>query len=187
MVKKYKKQISSSYLKGLLIFFVSINIYSFVSAQSGFAKLDDWMEVNTKEMGGRTILVIYKDGKIIYNKSVNEMSRRQKKLDKYVSKKQGKSTDTDDYTLESRQLIASCSKWYSAALVMTFVDEGKLRLSDTVGSFLPVLSQHGKGNITISECLSHLTGILAPPIKESLKEMKNILSMDQAIEEISLM
>jgi CubicO group peptidase (beta-lactamase class C family) len=70
---------------------------------------------------------------------------------------------------------------------MSFVDEGKLRLSDTVGSWLPVLSRHGKGGITISECLAHLTGIKPPPLKESLKGMKNIRSMDQAIEDIANM
>ena len=63
-------------------------------------------------------------------------------------------------------MIASSSKWYSAALVMTFVDEGKLRLTDTVGTWLPVLSTHGKGRITIGECFSHLTGIKEPPLKE---------------------
>ncbi|HEY4966129.1 MAG TPA: serine hydrolase domain-containing protein, partial [Puia sp.] len=51
--------------------------------------------------------------------------------------------------------------------------------------YLPVLSRYGKGNITISECLSHLTGIKAPPLKENLKEMKKIKSMDQAIGEIA--
>ena len=131
------------------------------------------MNENTKAMGGRTILVVYKDGKIIYNKSVNGMNQRQKSLIKYVAKKQGREPEFEPYTLDSRQMIASCSKWLSAALVMTFVDEGKLHLSDTVGTYLPVLSRHGKGNITISECLSHLTGIQAPPLKESLKEMKN--------------
>src|SRR5450631_500631 len=156
-----------------------------VNAQSSFTRLDQWMETNTKAMGGRAILVVYKDGKIIYNKSVSEMNNRQKSMIKYVAKKQRREPDLEQYNLDSRQMIASCSKWLSAALIMTFVDEGKLRLTDTVGMYLPLLSRHGKGNITISECLSHLTGVKAPPLKESLKEMKKIRSMDQSIEEIS--
>jgi CubicO group peptidase (beta-lactamase class C family) len=158
-----------------------------ISAQSDFSKLDNWMDANTRDMGGRAILVIYKDGKIVYDKSVFDMSPRQKSINKYIAGKQGLDPDLNAFSLDSRLLIASCSKWYSAALVMTFVDEGKLRLTDTVGAWLPVLSLHGKGNITIGDCLSHLTGIKEPPLKERLKEMKNTGTMDQAIEEIANM
>jgi CubicO group peptidase (beta-lactamase class C family) len=156
---------------------------TFLSAQSGYSKLDDWMEANTSEMGGRAILVVYRNDSIVYKKSVSDMNHWQKSMNKYVEKKQG--TSLDPFDLDTRILVASCSKWFSAALVMTFVDDGRLRLSDTVGTWLPVLTMHGKGNITISDCLSHLTGVKAPPIKESLKGMKNITSMDQAIEEIA--
>ena len=65
---------------------------------------------------------------------------------KKVAEKQGKEANLQDYSTSTRQAIASCSKWLSAALVMTFVDEGKLNLTDTAGKFLPVLSQNGKGN-----------------------------------------
>jgi CubicO group peptidase (beta-lactamase class C family) len=170
---------------GIWLFILCFSTSS--QSQPNFTRLDEWMDANAKDMGGRTILVVYKDGKIIYNKSVSEMNQRQKSLIKYVARKQGTEAHLKQYGLDSRQMIASCSKWLSAALVMTFVDEGKLHLTDTVGLYLPVLSRHGKGNITISECLSHLTGIKAPPLKESLKEMKSVRSMDQAIEEISLL
>jgi CubicO group peptidase (beta-lactamase class C family) len=176
--------LSKSRIAFFLIFMVLADTSS---AQSDFSKLDDWMEVNTKEMGGRAILVIYKNGNIIYNKSVSDMNHRQRTMNKYVAKKQGKEVNLDEYSMDSRQLVASCSKWFSAALVMTFIDEGKLHLTDTVGTWLSILSAYGKGNITIGECLSHLTGIKAPPIKESIREMKNIHSMDQAIEEIANM
>ena len=154
-------------------------------AQTPNAKLDHWMDENTREMGGRALLVVYKDGKIVYNKSVLDMSRRQKTVVKYVARKQGLEEDLTAYTLSSQVMVASSSKWYSAAVVMTFVDEGKLRVSDTVGTWLPVLSAHGKGGITIEECLSHMTGIKEPPFKEIMKDMKNIKSMDEAIELIA--
>jgi CubicO group peptidase (beta-lactamase class C family) len=164
-------------------------IFIFVASagftQQKFTELDKWMEENTKTMGGRAILVIYQEGDMIYKKSVFDMTTRQKSLNKWVAKKQGRITDPEEYTLKSRQLIASCSKWLSATLIMTFIDEGRLRLSDTVGAYLPVLSLHGKGGITIGECLSHLTGIKAPPLKKSLGKMKHISSMEQAIGEIA--
>ena len=115
-------------------YFIRLVCPVLLSAQTPFAKLDHWMDENTKDMGGRTILVIYKDGKIIYNRSVLDMSRRQKTIVKYVARKQGMEANLDAYTINSQVMIASSSKWYSAALVMTFVDEGKLRLSDTVGN-----------------------------------------------------
>ena len=42
---------------------------------------------------------------------------------------------------------------------MSFIDEGKLRIHDTIGKFLPMFTAAGKGNITIGQCLSHTTGI----------------------------
>jgi len=174
--------ISKEPVKKFLLFIFFVCLAGILSAQTPFVKLDHWMDENTKDIGGRAILVIYKDGKIIYNKSVLDMSRRQKTIVKYVAKKQGLESDLKAYTLSSRVMIASSSKWYSAALVMTFVDEGKLRLTDTVGTWLPVLSAHGKGRITIGECLSHMTAIKEPPLKELLKDMKNINSMDQAMQ-----
>jgi CubicO group peptidase (beta-lactamase class C family) len=153
--------------------------------QSDFSKVNDWLSDNSAKMGGRVILLIYQNGKLIYTHAENEMSRRQKAVGKFIAKRKGREANTEDYTTTTRQPIASCSKWLSAALVMTFVDEGKLKLTDTVGQWLPILSQHGKGGITISQCLSHLTGIKAASLKESMDEMKDISSMDEAIEKIA--
>jgi len=154
-------------------------------AQSSKANLDQWLDNNTKDMGGRAMLVVWKDGKLLYSRSVNDMTRRQKMAGRYIARRQKNEANFDDYTMSYRQPIASCSKWFSAALVMTFVDEGKISLSDTVGKYLPVLSQHGKGNITLRQCLSHLTGIKEPPLKESIREMKKIGDMDEAIQYIA--
>jgi CubicO group peptidase (beta-lactamase class C family) len=155
-----------------------------VGAQS-FTRLDDWLASNTERLGGRSVLMVYKNDRLVYTKAVNEMSTRQKLGSRLIARRLGKEANTEDFTPGSRIPIASCSKWLSAALVMTFVDEGKLKLSDTVGRFLPVLTQHGKGAITIDECLSHRTGIKAPELKESIAEMQNLTSMDEAIEKIA--
>ncbi|MEO6631348.1 MAG: serine hydrolase domain-containing protein, partial [Mucilaginibacter sp.] len=176
-INKYKTLVI-----GLLILFCGK-----VHAQTNFQKLNTWLDQNTREMGGRSILVIYKDGKLVYNHSANEMNMRQKMAARYIARKQGKTADMEDYTPSTRLNIASCSKWYSAALVMTFVDEDKLKLTDTVGKYLPVLSQHGKGGITINQCLSHLTGIKAPELKENIKDVTDANSMDEVIETIAKM
>jgi CubicO group peptidase (beta-lactamase class C family) len=56
------------------------------------------------------------------------------------------------------QYIASCSKWLSAALLMTQVDEGKISLADTVGKFIPSFTARGKGGMTIQQLFSHTSG-----------------------------
>lgn len=65
------------------------------------------------------------------------------------------------YDGNTQQWIASCSKWLSGAVLMSLVDEGKLKLSDTVGKFLPVFTTYGKGNITIAQLFSHTSGFPA--------------------------
>ncbi len=168
-----------------LIFIISILFcHGSLSAQN-FAKVDSWLADHVDVMGGRVYLILYKDGKIVYSKGISELSTRQKMVGKILAKRQGKETDFSDYTATTRQQIASCSKWLSAALVMTFIDEGKLKLTDTVGSYLPILSKSGKGSITISECLSHMTAIKSPDLRESLSEMRKTSSMDEAIEMIA--
>jgi CubicO group peptidase (beta-lactamase class C family) len=129
----------------LLLFAALLFCCGKATAQDKLKKLDTWLADNAEILGGRDMLLIYKDGKIIYSHSEDKMLPRQKMLQGYIARKKGETVDLDSYTPASRQPIASCSKWLSAALVMTFVDEGKLSLSDTVGKYLPVLMAHGKG------------------------------------------
>ncbi|MEA5403962.1 serine hydrolase domain-containing protein [Arcicella sp. DC2W] len=171
--------------KNLLLLWLFLSLAGNAFGQEQYAKLNQWLENNVDEMGGRAILMVYQDGKIVYSHAVNQMNNRQKILGKLIASRQGKTADFSDYTPDSKQPIASCSKWLSAALVMTFVDEGKLKLTDTVGKFLPILSKNGKGAITIKQCLSHTTGILSPDLRENLKEMRAIKTMDEAIEQIA--
>jgi CubicO group peptidase (beta-lactamase class C family) len=157
------------------------------NAQYAPAKTDAWLEQNAAQMGGRVVLLVWHDGRIIYAHAVNSLTMRQKFMDRAMARRQGKTADLEDFTPTTREPVASCSKWLSAALVMTFVDEGKLKLTDTVGKYLPVLSRHGKGNITISQCLSHLTGIKAPGLRENIEDVREAASMDDAIATIANM
>jgi len=138
--------------------FAMLLFFQFSYSQT-FTKVDNWLENNISELGGRAVVLIYKDGKIIYSKEKNEISRKQKFGAKWLAKKIGKEADLSDFNTDTKQRIASCSKWLTAALAMTFVDEGKLNLEDTIGKFLPVMTMHKKGNIKVWQCLSHLTGI----------------------------
>ena len=55
--------------------------------------------------------------------------------------------------------IASLTKTYTAVVVLQLVEEGKLRLSDTVGRLLPGVLPPTKAGITIDQLLSHTSGL----------------------------
>lgn len=154
-------------------------------AQYNFDKVEDWMEDNLKDLGGRAVLMVYKDGKIVYQNDENHLSARQKRIGKFIAKRKGVKVNQDDFTPDTRLRIASCSKWLSAALVMTFVDEGKLNIEDSIGKFLPIFSKYGKGSIKLWHCLSHTTGIYQPELKEGIKEMTSFKTMDAAMETLA--
>ena len=104
-------------------------------AQYNFTELDKLLTSNQKVLGDNLVALVYKDGKIVYQKEMGK------------------------FNVKSKEPIASCSKWLTATLIMTFVDEGKLSLDDKVSTYLPIFSNYSKSYITIRTCLSHLTGI----------------------------
>ncbi|MBS4044242.1 MAG: beta-lactamase family protein [Chitinophagaceae bacterium] len=141
------------------LFIIALLFLQFVQAQNNFSKLDDWLDNNVSNLGGRAVLLVWKDGKTVYENAANELTRKQKFIGKRIAKKTGRDIDLNDFDANTKQRIASCSKWLTAALAMTFVDEKKINLEDSIGKFLPVMTTHGKGNIKVWHCLSHLTGI----------------------------
>jgi len=163
-------------------------LFQFTFAQQyNFGGADNWLKANLNKLVGRAVLVILKNGKIIYEQAENDLSPKQKMIGKFIAKRQGKDPEQvlKDYDFTTKIAIASCSKWLSAALVMTFVDEGKLSLNDTIGKFLPVMTAHQKGNITIWECLSHTTAINGGDLKESREIINQASSMDETMEKIA--
>ncbi|MBE9463689.1 serine hydrolase domain-containing protein [Dyadobacter subterraneus] len=172
-------------MKKIVLLMMVLLLISGAYAQRPFLKVDHWLDAHAAEMGGRLILVVCKDGKIIYSHAVNEMNGRQQALVRLLSERKGEEPDLGNYTETTKQPVASCSKWLSAALVMTFVDNGKIQLTDTVGKFLPVLSKNGKGSITIGDCLSHTTGILSPDLKDDLTAKRKANNMDEVISQIA--
>ncbi len=168
-------------LKGTLLLGFML-LFQVSYSQYNFDKVEDWMEENLKDLGGRAVLMIYKDGKMVYENDENNLSKRQKRIGKFIAKRKGISVNQDDFTPDTKVRIASCSKWLTAALVMTFVDEGKLNTEDSIGKYLPVFTQHGKGAIKVWHCLSHLTGIYQPELKEGIKEMSSFKTMNAAMD-----
>jgi CubicO group peptidase (beta-lactamase class C family) len=177
-LKSIRLKVSSILL--FLLFFQS------AGAQNSWEKVDGWVNQNLEDLGGRAVLVIIKDSQVIYSKSYNDMSKRQRALAKMRARMKEMEDDAlmQDFTPDTRERIASASKWLTAALAMTFVDENKFRLSDTVGKFLPQLSKYGKGHIKIWHCLSHTTGIKEGGLRETLTSFQKAQNMNEYLEQI---
>jgi len=164
-------------------------LFQLLHAQYQIEEIDNWMNNNLPDLGGRAVLMVYKDGNIVYNRAFNNMSNKQKMAVRVKARVQGVDEEAmlQDFNDTTREQIASASKWLTAALVMTFIDEKKLRLSDTVGSYLPALSRAGKGNIKIWHCLSHTTGLNGATLIESLLSFQKLKTMDEYIDMVSKM
>ena len=105
-------------------------------AQYNFSDLEQEILANQKILGKDFVVMLWKkDDTLIYKKEIGEFNSK------------------------TAAPIASCSKWLTAALVMQFVDEGKLSLDDKISRWIPEFERYGKNYITIRHCLSHFTGI----------------------------
>ncbi|MFN9709858.1 MAG: serine hydrolase domain-containing protein [Bacteroidota bacterium] len=162
-------------------------LFQSVYSQERFQKVNDWVNENLVDLGGRAVLIILKDTQIAYSQSFNDMSKRQIAAAKMRARLKDIEEDAFlyDFTPDTRERIASASKWLTAAMAMTFVDENKFRLSDTVGKFLPILSKNGKGHIKIWHCLSHTTGIKDGGLRETIAAFQKIQTTNEYLESIA--
>jgi len=120
----------------LLIFMLFFQVVSL--GQSNKAKApeppDPLIEQGKKIYGGVAVMAI-KDGKTIYQK------------------------ESTDFTINTQENIGVASSWFTAALVMYMVDQGKIKLDDKVGKYLPIYDKYAKKYLTIRHCLEHTTGL----------------------------
>ena len=118
-----------SILAFFLLFFQSAN------SQYNPQGLDDYFLKNQKAFGGKFAAVVYKDGKIVYQKLMGE------------------------FNAKTQATIGDAAKWLTAALVMIFVDQGKISLDDPVSKYIPSFEKYMKNYVTLRHCLAHTTGI----------------------------
>lgn len=101
-------------------------------------------------------VVIVKDGKIIHEKGYGHFA------------------EGNALTENSLMRVGSASKSFTAFSVLQLVDEGKIRLDDTVAAHLPELTMNDVRfrEITIRQLLSHTSGIPNPTIVPSAKSIE---------------
>lgn len=130
------------------------------------AKLDQFLDRLAEKNQAMGSLAIVKNGKVLYTHAIgySQIERTEKK----------------PMTMENRFRIASIGKTYSAAMILQLVEEGKLKLTDTLAEFFPQLPNAGK--ITILQLLSHRSGI--PNIsreQDPQRNWKNGISNDEKL------
>ena len=127
--------------------------------QQKFPELDDILTQKQKLLGKDFVVMLWKkDDTLVYKKELG------------------------DFNSKTQAPIASCSKWLTAALVMTFVDEGKLSLDDKITKWLPEYEKYAKNYVTVRTCLSHMTGIRSEPISIlKLLERKKFNSLEDEV------
>ena len=151
---------SNSYFRFRWLLFlalISLNLMMsyVVAGQDQFYRVTRVLESKKRVLGGNICMLIFKDNWLVYNQNIG------------------------NYTRNTPEMIASCSKWLTAALAATFIDEGKIAAKDTIGKYLPVFTRYGKGNITIGQCMSHTSGIESGQITfRTLLERRKIASLD---------
>lgn len=128
----------------LSAFLLTFALSGVVSAQGlDKAKLDRFFDRLGEKNQAMGSLAVAKDGRLLYTRAIG------------FSQING--SDRKPATTASRYRVGSVTKMFTAAMVFQFVEEGKLKLSDTLDKFFPQVPNAGK--ITIEHILTHRSGI----------------------------
>ena len=124
-----------------------------------FSTVDQFVEENLSVYNQQVVVLVSQNGKLIYSKEAGLKKN-------------------------NVRLIASASKWLSAAVIMALVDDHKLALDDTVGRFLPIFTEHGKGGITIRQLFSHTSGFAGDSPQRY--EYQRSMTLAEAVDSIAI-
>ena len=144
----------------LFLFVLSTVSLSFSNGngQGKFDELSKLLKSKRSVLGGNVCMLVSKNNEIVFEQNLG------------------------DYNRNTPVRIASCSKWLTAALIATFIDEGHISPDDSLGKYLPVFSSYGKGSITIGQCMSHTSGIESGEITfRTLLERRKFKSLDEEL------
>jgi D-alanyl-D-alanine carboxypeptidase len=107
------------------------------------AKLDQFLNRLAEKNKAMGSLTIAKEGKVLYTRAFGFS--------------QITATEKKPMTAANRFRIGSITKMFTATMILELVEEGKLKLSDTLDKFFPQIPNAQK--ITINQILAHRSGI----------------------------
>jgi D-alanyl-D-alanine carboxypeptidase len=99
------------------------------------AKLDQFFDRLAEKNQAMGSLTVAKDGKVLYSRAIGYS--------------QINGSERKPATTATRYRIGSITKMFTAAMIFQLVEEGKLKLSDTLDKFFPQIPNAGK--ITIAQ------------------------------------
>ncbi|MGI8670033.1 MAG: serine hydrolase domain-containing protein, partial [Aridibacter sp.] len=108
-------------------------------------QVDDLVEqaIKDKKMPGAVVLVGRK-GKVVFRKAYGKRSLL---------------PTVEDMTVDTIFDVASLTKPIATATsIMILVEQGKLRLNDTIGDFIPEIEDENAKKVTIQQLLTHTSG-----------------------------
>ena len=115
---------------------------------SDFAAVDSIMQeavANGKMPGG--VALVGHNGRVVYRKAFGARSLEPTR---------------EAMTVDTIFDLASLTKCIATTTaMMQLIEEGRVRLNDPVGAYLPEFKQNGKENVTVRELMTHFSGL--PP------------------------
>jgi CubicO group peptidase (beta-lactamase class C family) len=107
------------------------------------AKLDQFFDRLAEKNKAMGSLTIARDGNVLYTRAIGYS--------------QINGTEKKPLTSANRYRVGSITKMFTAAMILQLVEEGKLKLTDTLDKFFPQVPNAQK--ITIAQILAHRSGI----------------------------
>src|SRR5262249_34178208 len=130
--------------KVLFATFLTLTLFSAGSAQTpDKAKLDQFFDRLAEKNKAMGSLVLAKDGDALYARAIGYTII--------------KGPEKNPLPAASRFRIGSIKKMFTAVMILQLVEDGKLKLTDTLDKFYPQIPNAQK--ITIAQILAHRSGI----------------------------
>ncbi len=144
------------------LFKISIAVFWILLFQTSYSQYDTTalsakLNQAKDKLGKDAAFILYSNGKVIYKKEMGNL------------------------TIKTPEPIGASSQWLTAALVMTYVQEGKLSLDDKVSHYLPNFFEHFKNYITIRQCLTNYTGIKSEQGAAKILQKNKFKTLEDAV------
>src|SRR5712691_12007747 len=131
-------------IKILFTTLLTLALYAAGQAQTlDKAKLDQFFDRLAEKNKAMGSLTIAKDGNVLYTRAIGYS--------------QINGTEKKPLTTANRFRIGSITKMFTAVMTLQLVEEGKLKLTDTLDKFFPQIPNAER--ITIAQILAHRSGI----------------------------
>ena len=129
------------------------------------AKLDQFFDRLAEKNKAMGSLIIVRDGNVLYTRSIgySQINGAEKK----------------PLTAANRFRIGSITKMFTAAMILQLIEEGKVKMTDTLDKFFPQVPNAQK--ITIVQLLAHRSGI--PNVRREQNAQRNVNTTPMTKEE----